>query len=231
MIAHTRAALLPANLSCPATVMQFTLVFNGRLPGAGNNPKPDYVRDIRDALHPQLEYLWQVSGALKRLRRTARVPDGRTGFMSVEESPLDVEFDPKTPLPPGMVDLCKPIIRGAKEYIPLVRKSLDLACALEVLFLRQEDPGALVLQGGDLDNRIKTLCDALRIPDEDVEARYPQKQSPTYCLLESDSLVSALDVSTERLLFPQTKYPNEVHLVISATVRVLRVGVWNVCLL
>ena len=87
------------------------------------------------------------------------------------------------------------------------------------------------MKGGDLDNRIKTLCDALRMPDADVEARYPQAQDHTYCLLESDTLISGLEVETGRLLFPKTEFPNEVHLVIEVSVKVLKVGPWNVCLL
>jgi hypothetical protein len=51
-----------------------------------------------------------------------------------------------------------------------------------------------------------------------------------YCLLESDTLISGFEVSTGRLLFPATKYPNEVHLVIQVEIKVLRVGEWNVCL-
>jgi hypothetical protein len=50
------------------------------------------------------------------------------------------------------------------KYIPLIRKSLHLACALDIQFLRHEEPGLLVLQGGDLDGRLKTLFDAMRMP-------------------------------------------------------------------
>ena|SRR5438034_11108659 len=110
------------------------------------------------------------------------------------------------------------------------QKILGLNCSLKIMFLRQEDPGELVLQGGDLDGRIKTLFDALRVFDADVEKKYPQTQNPTYCLLESDTLISSFDVSTGRLLMPQTDHPHEVHLVVEATIRVLRLGNWNVCL-
>jgi hypothetical protein len=93
--------------------------------------------------------------------------------------------------------------------------------------LRQEDPGALVLQGGDIDNRVKTLFDALRNPEASVEKNYPQNQYLTYCLLESDTLISGFKISTGRLLFPQFDHPNEVHLLIEVEVRVLEVGTWN----
>ena len=45
-----------------------------------------------------------------------------------------------------------------------VRKSLDLGCSLKVNFLRNESVGSLITQADDLDNRIKTLFDALRMP-------------------------------------------------------------------
>ena len=43
------------------------LVYSGLLRASGNKPKPDDARDIRDKLHPQIEYLWQTHSALKRL--------------------------------------------------------------------------------------------------------------------------------------------------------------------
>ncbi|KWV45900.1 hypothetical protein AS156_23085 [Bradyrhizobium macuxiense] len=129
------------------------------------------------------------------------------------------------------VDLCEPIKEGDKSYVPLVRKSLDLNCHLNILFLRQEDPGSLVLQGGDVDNRLKTLFDALRKPDPDVAIRYPQAHEPLYCLLESDTLISGFDVDTDRLLFPQSSDNSEVFLIIEVIVRVLNIGPWNMSLL
>ncbi len=86
-------------------------------------------------------------------------------------------------------------------------------------------------RGGEIDNRIKTVLDSLRVPDADVEEKYPQSQNPTYCLLENDTLVSDLSVSTNRLLFPKDEHPHEAHLILEVVVRVLKVGSWNVCLL
>jgi hypothetical protein len=208
--------------------MHFHLIYHGPLPGAGNKSKPDFARSIRDQFHPQLRLLWQTHPAMVRLQHSAHVPENPENYLAVVDSPFHTERDGT--VPPGFINLCEPITKGPKQYIPIVRKSLDLNCSLEILFLRQEDPGSLVLQGGDLDNRIKTLFDALRVPDEDVERNYPQAQTPTYCLLESDTLISGFDVSTGRLLFPNTNHRNEVHLIIEVTVRVLRLGSWNQCL-
>lgn len=155
-----------ANLSCPREVMQFHLVYHGPLAASGNSRKVKDARDIRDKLHTQLEFLWQTRAALKRLRSTARVvsKEGSDRFLADPESPFDPEFNPSQPLPEGWTDLCEPLTQNGNVHIPLVRKSLDLNCSLEVLFLRQEDPGSLVLQGGDVDGRVKTLLDALAMP-------------------------------------------------------------------
>lgn len=224
------------NLSCPMTVMHFHLVYSGPLPASGNSPKPADVCVIRDAFHPQLKLLWETHTALKRLRWTARVPKQAGAYFTSGDSPFyesDDEPPPFVAVRPGspeMADLCEPISKGGKTYHPLVRRSLDLNCSVNIHFLRQEDPGSLVLQGGDLDGRIKTLFDALRVPDADVEAKYPQAQDSTYCLLESDTLISGFEVASGRLLTPKTTHPHEVHLLIEVTIRVLRLGPWNVCL-
>jgi len=102
---------------------------------------------------------------------------------------------------------------------------------VSVLFLRQEDPGSLILSGGDLDGRIKMLCDALKMPDGGTDPKYLHDHDPLYCLMESDTLVAKIEVETGRLLQPQTEHPQEVHLVVQIDVRVLKAGSWNIPLL
>jgi hypothetical protein len=75
-------------------------------------------------------------------------------------------------------------------------------CQLDILFLRREKPGSIV-HGGDLDNRLKTLFDALRMPFDDSELGKVGPTSPDellYCLLEDDSLISRVSVETHQLL-------------------------------
>jgi len=212
--------------------MRFHLVYSGRLSASGNNAKPAAVASIRDTFHAQLEELWRVHRVLKRLRSTAIVPRKEFEGLAVAETPFQVERDVEAyPAREDEVDLTAPIVDGGKSYVPLVRKSLDLNCSLSIQFLRQEDPGELVLQGGDLDNRLKTLFDALAIPKREFRHEYPQQHDKTYCLLESDSLIANFDVSTGRLLFPQSTHPHEVHIVIEAHIHLLRVGPWNLPLL
>ncbi len=59
------------------------------------------------------------------------------------------------------------------RFVPLVRESLSLLCSLDVLFLRRDFPGS-VISAGDIDNRIKTLIDALRRPRSGNELQIKQ---------------------------------------------------------
>jgi hypothetical protein len=214
--------------------MKFHLIYSGRL-SSGTKPKPDEARDIRDQLSPQLKQLWETHHALRVLRSSSwvRGPDVKIAYLQPHPSPFDqmIEVDEADLRKDGFINLCEPVPVDGHPFIPVARKSLDLNCSLEILFLRKGDPGALVTQDGDIDNRMKILLDALKVPPAENVRKYPQKESPTYCLLESDSLIQGLDIDTDRLLSPRTDDEKEVHLVIQVTIHVLRVGQWNVCLI
>jgi hypothetical protein len=62
------------------------------------------------------------------------------------------------------------------------------------------DLASIVNNAGDLDNRIKTLLDALRIPAnlQEIQGHMPPKITEYCCLLENDILVSALRIETVR---------------------------------
>lgn len=209
--------------------MRFHLVYSGQLPAAGNNPKPADVLRIRRELSGQLHHLWQTHPALRVLIQTGVKWTGpnQTTLMGVNPTPRQMANS----FPEEYTDLCGAIRVGDKTYLPLVRESLHLSCELDILFLRQQEPGALISQGGDIDNRIKTLLDALRLPELDEQSRSPPEEAELWCLMQSDTLVSRLDVDTDRLLFPQTDKPHEVHLVIGVKLNVLEVSQYNMCLL
>lgn len=228
------------SLAEPFELMKFTLIYEGDLPASANSPKPPYVSRIRDTFHDQLADLWDSHIILRQLQRTARTkttvftgpPIPANAPVQYRPSRLPDYKDPIPPLRPGQTDFCAPIqVPNSGAYIPLVRQSLYLACGLDILFLRHEDPGALVLQGGDIDGRLKTLFDALRIPNEAEEkAGGTPTANPLYCLLESDTLISDLSVKTGRLLGDRAKKPHTVRLTIDVTVKVLRVMEQNFCL-
>jgi hypothetical protein len=105
-------------------------------------------------------------------------------------------------------------------------------------FLRRDHPGNLIASGGDIDNRIKTLFDSLRMPNNWGEvARFPADadENPFHVLLEDDSQITKVSVTTERLLTPPAAGEpiHDVHLIIGVTVNVLELpqGWGNLCFL
>jgi hypothetical protein len=112
------------------------------------------------------------------------------------------------------------------RFVPLITQSLSLGAELDILFLRRDPPGKVVSStGGDLDNRLKVLFDALRIPRYDQEVvgfRPEDDEDPFFILLEDDSLISKITISTDRLLTPleDNEGVNDVHLIIGVRVKV-----------
>ena len=113
-------------------------------------------------------------------------------------------------------------------FLPLVGQAVGLVAELDILFLRPQAPGYLVQHGGDIDNRIKTLLDALRIPlaaDELPLGDAPRPDEEPFCaLLEDDALITRLAITTDQLLLPAQ--PGEVLLVIHVTTKAVRAQ-WN----
>ena len=74
---------------------------------------------------------------------------------------------------------------------------------LRVTFLRPGYPGQLFGTGGDIDNRMKTLFDALTKPQSNQipQGDAPQPdEDPFFCLLQDDGLITGMSVVTDRLL-------------------------------
>ncbi|GAC1435418.1 MAG: hypothetical protein NVS1B11_37320 [Terriglobales bacterium] len=109
--------------------------------------------------------------------------------------------------------------RCGYRFMPLISEWFSAACSLDILFLRRDGPGALVKSGGDIDNRIKVLFDALRMPqtcDEVCGDSPGEGGNPFFCLLEDDKLITKVQVETNWLLTPQAEGEriHDVHLVI-----------------
>lgn len=173
--------------------MEFRLIYEGPLHGQG--AKSSHKWDIRRALHPQLERLWQAR-------------------------PLaDLAASLLAPPQPGGTSVL--IEKGGLLFAPLVTQRLDLYAELSVLLFRQQPRGTLITDGGDLDNRLKTLLDGLRVPHGSLEGRKERPAtpdpSPLFCLLEDDALVTKVSVESEQLLRPAR--PDEVVAIISVHVK------------
>ena len=184
-------------------VLEFHLTYQGILLGsASSNPRAKHKHEIRRVLHSQLKRLWQVHPVLKGMKTDGPgiTPDSFEGMLA------------------GLFSI------GNYNFVPLVSRRLNLACGLQVLFLRPDAPGD-ILRSGDIDNRLKTLFDALRTPKNTGEfGGYEQpedSEKPFYCLLEDDSLVSQISVDTGILLQEVNEefQDNTTRLVITVTLK------------
>jgi hypothetical protein len=216
-------------------VMKFTLTFDGFLPPSANKPKNEDKWTIRNQLSPQFKDLWSSHPALIEVEANRHFP--KTGGTTLRQThhlypgPIEVAEWTASSKPSEILDLCEPIEKHGAWFRPLIRESYALHCGLKIIFLRQEPPGK-VYQGGDIDGRIKTLLDGLTMPQhkEQVLAT-ASKMDPIYCLLEDDSLVSGLDVESERLLTDKHNSVNFVRLIIQVDVRVKRAIIYNLSFL
>jgi hypothetical protein len=224
-------------LAEPFELMKFTLIYDGPLP-AGDGKRAFYAAQIRNKLHVQMRDLWDNHIIFRQLARTARTITNPGAGYYVGSEPIWTpaklsDYDgPIPPLMQGQVNFCEPIVvAGAGLFLPIVRHSLYLACAIDILFLRHEEPMHLFKLGGDIDNRIKCFFDALTIPSADQakagEAPYAE---PLCCLLEDDILISDFSIRTGRLLGNDEKARYDVRIQADITIKVLRVMDQNLCL-
>jgi len=166
--------------------------------------------DIRTKLHPQLKRLWEITPFLKTGKRS-----GPSALITEEsEDPIDLRLGA----------LAAKYGRDGWGFVPLVTEQLNLICGLDILVLRPQTPGD-VISAGDLDNRLKTLFDALRIPlpNERYSERIPQPDEKPYffCLLEDDKLITKVSVETDQLLefVSPDRNDDDVRLIIAVRLR------------
>jgi len=188
---------------------------HGPLPAASTaNPRRAEKNAIRRHIHPQIEEAFQTHPALDN---GERFRDWRN------LGPNDQYSDD-----PNRFFLGYKI--GSRGFLPLITRKHHMICDLDVLFLRREQPGALV-HHGDLDNRLKVLFDGLRMPLNDGELEGLQDApEPLCCLLADDSLITAVNVRTEQWYKPAAPdtSPSDVRLIVEVLIRVTRVTFANI---
>jgi hypothetical protein len=218
--------------------MKFTLIYDGPLP-AGKSKRGLYAAQIRNKLHPQMRDLWDNHVIFRQLARSARTsPNPFAGYYAGKETiwssaRLPEWNDPIPQVQEGQTDFCALIdVPNVGHFLPIVRHSLYLACAIDILFLRHEEPMSLFEEGGDLDNRIKCFFDALAIPNvEQAKAGDAPRAKPLCCLLEDDRLISDFSIRTGRLLGKDQPHKHDVRILAEITVKVLRAFHANECLI
>ena len=141
----------------PVEFMRFTLYYDGPLPSAANSARLSEKQLIRKSIHPQLLELFSIDPNLPKPR------DGRgwSNWMSwdwpVWEPPNVAFLEERAVFPVGEL-----------KFVPLIRSNIFLHCELDVLFLRRGNPGSII-KDGDIDNRLLTLADGLRLPKGEKE--------------------------------------------------------------
>lgn len=161
--------------------MIFTLTYDGPLSASKSGSSAKH--EIRRELHPQIKALWELpplnnrQGAIDA--RATRNSDGDGTLLHTV---------------------------GNRSFATLVSDKYYLRAKLHILVLRRDPPGNVLMHGGDIDNRLKTLFDALRRPQQAQEipsAWEPSAdENPLHCLLDDDRLVTRVDVDTAQWLVP-----------------------------
>jgi hypothetical protein len=188
--------------------VKFTLVYEGELL-AYKEDRAQHKHSIRKHFHPQLRLLWEQKLAhwMTSNRVSATVRRYEAG-------------------PPKVEQIASIFQTGPFQFVPLVTEKLVLACKLDILFLRREVGLGRIIQGGDIDNRLKTLFDALRIPktmEEIGGLPLLESEKPFFCLLEDDALITEVKVRADTLLTPvDGASQNDAKLIIGVTVKPLQ---------
>jgi hypothetical protein len=190
--------------------VEFRLIYDGALYGASKtNTRSEHKHDVRRVFHRQLHKLWKSVPHLREwLAREQFGTDGVTKISVLEHT----------------ANACR---LGNYRFVPLSTYQLELGCSLDILFLRYDQPGQTLLQSGDIDNRLKTIFDALRMPQVGEYVGEPLPgEDPFFCLLQDDSMITHLSLTTDLLLEPDRDV-NDVHLVITAKLWPISVTVAN----
>ncbi len=180
--------------------MKFILHYRGSLKADGS---PKHKHNLRQHFHQQLKELYNQPPL--------------NYYWQSQLNPTD-----RPDLSPLRIAIRRSI--DSFEFLPLVHSAWYLAAGLRITLLRPEPPGKIVTQSGDIDNRLKTLLDALKVPDPGSLPKNASpgiNEAPFFCLLQDDNLITDLEVVTDRLLAPSTSNPSVVVLLVNVQIKVL----------
>ncbi|KQZ16413.1 hypothetical protein ASD50_11270 [Mesorhizobium sp. Root552] len=165
--------------------VEFYLNYRGPLratqrdPKEGSNIKAAHWQlkhAMRKGFHRQLKQQWSVTPFLQDSANT--------------QKPYQVDLLAKEfQLPPW-------------RFVPLVTGRLQLVTGIDILLQRLDNASSSVWSG-DIDNRIKTIIDALEVPrsnDGYAELTPDSHEDPFFCLLENDRYLNHVAVETANLL-------------------------------
>lgn len=209
-------------------LVQFHLLYSGPLHVNGSIAEKLAIRRV---FHRQLARLWRTNPNLRRLAErwgclACAEDEGarRESGITVEQLKELMQYSDEDYLCRGLTAMGRNWSRHEWHYVPLVTEDYCLRCRLDVLFLRVDEKRNYVIQGGDIDGRLKTLFDGMRMARNGNElphgAVQGQDEDPLFVLLQDDDLVSEVNISTDRLLLlPESQQlepdPRDVYLQIT----------------
>jgi len=171
--------------------MKFTLYYQGPLKSNQCKYIREHKHELRKCFHKQLKELWNQPPL--------------NHFKDFLRNPTTLNNDTL-------------IIKNKNfNFAPLISDKIYLVAKLGITLLRPEQPGSIITRGGDIDNRLKTLLDSLKVPSDPnslPDNTLPDKEEdPFFCLLADDNLVTDLEINTYQLL-EKSKNQDEVILLI-----------------
>jgi len=181
--------------------VEFRLLYQGDQLTSDGSPTVKHA--IRRQFHPQLRQLWKSNSQLTNLARMR-------GIYADRAEPLPADSPEEAYEASFFEWMGRLYERQNFHFVPLIEQSLCVKVSLDILFLRR-DQHPLIKAGGDIDNRLKTLFDALRVPETTAGlGGIPlDGEDPFFVLLQDDCLISEVRVSTDNLLMlPRQVNPN-----------------------
>ena len=177
-------------------LVEFRLLYSGELLAASReDTRAAHKHEIRRTFHPQLRRLWNLENNLRKLAQLywGRSLKGKKNYAIPSEQEIFEQ---------GIRSFSENWGRNGFKFVPLVTDEMALRCSLDILLLRPQEKRFIFTQG-DIDGQVKTLFDALRIPKNFAEAGGigpQQDETPFFCLLEDDRLVTEVRVLADQLL-------------------------------
>ncbi|MBN2779958.1 MAG: hypothetical protein JXQ74_02710 [Alphaproteobacteria bacterium] len=171
--------------------MKFKLIYQGTLK---IHPKKrvQHIHAIRSQLAPQMEKLLSIPP----YSNICDYIDGKNGLKK------------------------KDIVRhvGGIDFVPVISPSLNLLAELDIQMLHPELIGT---PRADIDNRMKTLFDALRRPQNEHEIpENADRGRKMHVLLDDDRFVTKMSVNTSHWL--GAKNPDDLLVIITVNIRASR---------
>lgn len=159
--------------------MKFTLFYSGTI-RSSNKKNVNHINEIRCGLSPQIRLLYDyepLSGLEAKCEPGEYPEQSIRTFLNVRN----------------------------RSYSCLVNRGFGLACIIHFTFFESSGSLSVASDIGDLDNKVKTLIDALRVPAEsEVDVVRDSFIGHTvHCLLMDDSYIWEIQVERKRLLHPE----------------------------